>query len=284
MTERSMAIMIDGGYFLKRLPAVIPHYDFTVDSAAKALNHLCKNHVERLAGINRQKNAEKPNWLTCVYRIFYYDAVPYSGKSQHPFTGKPLNFSESRTAVFRNELFQRLRRQRKLALRLGEVIREGDWRLSPHAAHKSLRTKGLLEQIVLPESHENVSLTSSQVAVLSQIKDIWDGIDPDDPALSLRQKGVDMRLGLDVASIALKNQASIIVLVAGDADFVPAAKLARREGLEVILDPMWQRVNDSLFEHIDGLHSGLPRPSDRRSSDSVHESPIDDYFSPAEEA
>ncbi|CAI07304.1 hypothetical protein ebB63 [Aromatoleum aromaticum EbN1] len=72
-----------------------------------------------------------------------------------------------------------------------------------------------------------------------------------------------MRIGLDIASLTLKKQADTIVLVAGDSDFVPAAQLARREGMEFILDPLWQKVNDDLFEHIDGLQSGLKRPVDR---------------------
>jgi hypothetical protein len=38
-------------------------------------------------------------------------------------------------------------------------------------------------------------------------------------------------------------------------DFVPAAKLARREGTDVILDPLGQAVHDHLFEHIDGLRT-----------------------------
>lgn len=79
--------------------------------------------------------------------------------------------------------------------------------------------------------------------------------------LDLRQKGVDMRIGLDIASITLKRLASTIILVAGDADFVPAAKLARREGLQFILDPLWQSVSDDLFEHIDGLKTALKKPA-----------------------
>ena len=47
-----------------------------------------------------------------------------------------------------------------------------------------------------------------------------------------------MRVGLDIASIATKRLATQIVLVAGDSDFVPAAKFARREGVDFILDPM----------------------------------------------
>ncbi len=69
-----------------------------------------------------------------------------------------------------------------------------------------------------------------------------------------------MRIGVDIASLTLKKQVDQIVLVAGDADFVPAAKLARREGVDFILDPMWQSVPPSLNEHIDGLRSTCSRP------------------------
>ncbi|MCY4121453.1 MAG: NYN domain-containing protein, partial [Acidobacteria bacterium] len=119
------------------------------------------------------------------------------------------------------------------ALRLGEVRRDSDraWSLKPE-----------------PQRH----LLRGEVT----FNDVSDG----DFAAALRQKGVDMRIGLDIAAITLKRQAEIVVLVAGDADFVPAAKLARREGMQFILDPLWQNVSRDLFEHIDGLRSGFPRP------------------------
>ena len=66
--------------------------------------------------------------------------------------------------------------------------------------------------------------------------------------------------GPDIASMAYKKQVDQIILVAGDSDFVPAAKLARREGIDFILDPMWHSISDNLHEHIDGLHSVCPRP------------------------
>ena len=69
-----------------------------------------------------------------------------------------------------------------------------------------------------------------------------------------------MRIGLDIASITLKRQADVIILVSGDADFVPASKLARREGAKFILDPLWQDIPADLFEHIDGLRSGFHKP------------------------
>lgn len=75
----------------------------------------------------------------------------------------------------------------------------------------------------------------------------------------IAQKGVDIRIGLDIASLAYKKLVNRIILVSGDSDFVSAAKLARREGIDVILDPMWQKIDDKLFEHIDGLKSVCDR-------------------------
>ena len=63
-----------------------------------------------------------------------------------------------------------------------------------------------------------------------------------------------MKIGIDIATLALRQQVDTIVLIAGDSDFVPAAKLARREGIDFILDSMRVPVSPNLFEHIDGLH------------------------------
>lgn len=60
---------------------------------------------------------------------------------------------------------------------------------------------------------------------------------------------------MDIASLAFKRFVDRIVLISGDADFVPAAKLARREGVDFILDPMKANIEQSLFEHIDGLEN-----------------------------
>ena len=83
-----------------------------------------------------------------------------------------------------------------------------------------------------------------------------DQVTADDVQYDLRQKGIDMKIGVDIASLALKKFVDKIVLIAGDSDFVPAAKLARREGIDFVLDPMHsQHVENSLYEHIDGLRS-----------------------------
>ena len=47
------------------------------------------------------------------------------------------------------------------------------------------------------------------------------------------QKGVDMRIGVDISSMLIKNRLIKLILIAGDSDFVPAAKQARREGIDL---------------------------------------------------
>lgn len=43
--------------------------------------------------------------------------------------------------------------------------------------------------------------------------------------------------------------------MASDADFVPAAKLARTHGTDVVLDPLYGNVDNELECHIDGKRS-----------------------------
>ena len=52
-----------------------------------------------------------------------------------------------------------------------------------------------------------------------------------------------------------------IILISGDSDFVPAAKQARREGIDFILDPMRSPIKEDLFEHIDGMRTKAPKLS-----------------------
>ncbi len=49
----------------------------------------------------------------------------------------------------------------------------------------------------------------------------------------IEQKGVDLRIGLDIARLSLRRMVDIIVVVTGDSDMVPAFKFARREGIRV---------------------------------------------------
>ena len=68
-----------------------------------------------------------------------------------------------------------------------------------------------------------------------------------------------MMIGVDIASVTFKKQVDRIILVSGDSDFVPAAKQARREGIDFILDPMRTQIKPDLFEHIDGIRTKTPK-------------------------
>ena len=223
------AILIDGGYFLRRLPTVQSDVDVSDPKAvADAINDLILGHLNQLNYIYKV-----PNPVQLLYRSFYYDALPYEGKAQRPVSKTPVNHSESDTAVFRMKLLGELRGRPYLAVRLGNVRLTGNpsWSLRPKPQRRLL--DGRMQASDLRDNH----------------------FEP-----SFRQKGVDMRIGLDIASITLKRQASVIVLVTGDSDFVPAVKLARREGVQVVLDPLWKSIPDDLREHIDALRSGFYNP------------------------
>jgi uncharacterized LabA/DUF88 family protein len=224
-----VSIHIDGGYFLKRLGGVRPKLNDCAENVASALEQTVSGHLRKLNEIYKAENS-----YALLYRVFYYDAKPFGNAQRYPVSGKRLDYANSPEAKFRNELFEILKKKRKFALRLGKVVRETGWRLTEDAG------KQLKAGTLTPENIQDQHFS-----------------------FGLRQKGVDMRMGIDIASVTLKKQAQTIILVAGDSDFIPAAKLARREGIEVILDPMWRSVSADLFEHIDGLFSGLAKQTSR---------------------
>jgi uncharacterized LabA/DUF88 family protein len=66
------------------------------------------------------------------------------------------------------------------------------------------------------------------------------------------QKGVDMRIGLDIAAYAGNRAVTRIILVSNDTDCVPALKYGRRAGLQTILiQPPGVRLSPELLAHCD---------------------------------
>lgn len=262
MNGRSIAVLIDGSFFLKRLPKLVdPRFTATPEGIASCIRHLVKNHVRTLTGSGPK------DWNQHLYRVFFYDAVPYDGKAHHPIDNRSIDYAKSDVAKERLALFAALRKQRKLALRLGKVNKEHDWAIKPHLTKSLLRSRKALSAFDQPAqpsadgSSVTLALSAKEYADLLAMRDLWNGLTGSSVSMGLRQKGVDMRIGIDIAALALKQQVDTIVLVSGDSDFVPAAKLARREGIDVVLDPLWQQINDDLFEHIDGLQSGFKKPA-----------------------
>lgn len=216
------AILIDGGFFIRRYKYIKGFESSdTSEIMAKNIVSYCFKHIQRINNY-RQKYNLPP---TELYRIFYYDAEPFDGDSKNPISGKSMSFKNTDLYKFRHSLFTELKKQRKIALRLGFLKNSSrEWQI------KSRHTKSLLDGTIS----------------ISDLKF-------DDVEFPLNQKGVDMKVGLDIATLSFKEQVNQIILIAGDSDFVPVAKFARREGVDFILDPMLNPVDPNLLEHIDGL-------------------------------
>lgn len=180
-----------------------------------------------------------------LYRIFYYDCPPVSKKVYHPLTKTQIDLGKSPHFGWMNKFFEELKRKRKFALRLG--------RLSEEQCHYLLSAETIKK------------LCSGRIKI--------EDLKPEDFKIDIIQKGVDMKIGIDIASLAYKKQVDQIILISGDSDFVPAAKLARREGIDFILDPMEATIKADLFEHIDGMRTKvkhfLPKGEAKRDDEPV---------------
>jgi uncharacterized LabA/DUF88 family protein len=66
---------------------------------------------------------------------------------------------------------------------------------------------------------------------------------------------------LDIALIAMKRIANLLIIITGDADIVPALKFARRDGMQVCLDPLRNPIQPELSEHVDFVDSKIPPAS-----------------------
>ncbi len=218
------AILVDGSYFIKRYRALYPGW------RDKSPNQVARDLYSGLLRNLRQVNSKGVTKKE-LYRIFFYDCPPLAKRAQNPVTKKGFSFGDTPEAKFRNEFHQELKRFRKVALRFGRIADDGHWVIN------AKKTKELL---------------NSKISI--------DELSEGDVKYEARQKGVDMKIGLDISSLAYKKSVDQIILIAGDSDFVPAAKLARREGIDFVLDPMWNNINPDLHEHIDGLVSSWPRP------------------------
>lgn len=222
---KKTAILVDGSFFLKRYKSLKGVKTLDPKKLADDLWRMCIAHLEG------QGDRDKFS----LYRIFYYDCLPLNKKSHNPVSGRLIDFSKSDEYEFRIDFLEELKKKRKIALRLGVLEDRNRWIIKP------LKTKELL---------------SGRIKV--------DDLEEKDVYYDVIQKRVDIKIGLDIASMTLKKQVDQIILISGDNDFVPAAKFARREGVDFILDPMWNPIKPHLFEHIDGLVSKIEPPERKR--------------------
>ena len=201
--------------------------DLSPADRAHELSQYCKRHIK-----------DEKDGAT-LYRVFYYDCPPSAKKVYHPLLKRAVDLSASDQYKWANDFFTEIKHQRKFALRLG--------RLAEEQAYYNLRPQ-ITKKLI------NGTITV-------------DDLTENDFIINMKQKGVDMRIGVDIASVTFKKQVDRIILISGDSDFVAAAKQARREGVDFILDPMRSAIKDDLFEHIDGMRTKAPKEPKKKDSE-----------------
>ena len=160
-----------------------------------------------------------------LLRIYYYDAPPAQVAMTNPIDGSILELQSTDRCREAMKLHADLMSAPNVALRMGEVL-VGGWRVSERAVDKLSK--------------------APRIVAAGDLKP------------NIRQKGVDIRVGLDIARLSLKDTVRSLVVVTSDTDFVPAFKFARREGIRVFLDTLGERVRPELIEHSDLRLSEIP--------------------------
>ncbi|GAA6890188.1 NYN domain-containing protein [Helicobacter pylori] len=207
--SKKIAILVDGDFFIRCYKSHLKKQsgDKYKDLNPEKLAHDIHTHC--LRHINK-KNEE-------LYRIFFYDCKPLEKRVHYPYTQKALDLSKSSTYKERKKLHKHLISKPCLALRLGYL----DEKNAKWVIRDQEKEKKLFNRKISIEEFQN-----------------------DDFIYHAKQKGVDIKIGLDIATLALKKLVQKIVLISGDSDFVPAAKLARVEGIIFTLDPMGNPIRD----------------------------------------
>lgn len=153
-----------------------------------------------------------------LHRVYYYDSTPLLSAHDKPLNGGKVEFANQQVATRSQKLFEQLWKLPYVALRLGDLTFNG-WAVNAKKLNKAPGDSLIVK-------HEDLK-----------------------PQIT--QKGVDMRIGMDIAALTLKKQVQIIVLVTGDSDFVPAMKFARREGAQLFLVPLRHQIRATMYEHSD---------------------------------
>jgi uncharacterized LabA/DUF88 family protein len=165
-----------------------------------------------------------------LFRIFYYDCEPFDREVTNPVDNSKVNYQTMPAYRARKQFFFDLGQTGFVALRRGELKARG-WEFS--------------------DTYRQALISGAPPGAPT----------PRDVYPNFEQKGVDMRIGIDVATLSLKKIVNRIILFSADTDMIPALKLGRSEGLQVFvvkLDP-WP-LKHTLIEDSDGVRTLIPKP------------------------
>jgi uncharacterized LabA/DUF88 family protein len=151
-------------------------------------------------------------------RVYFYHARPAADVLTNPISKKQIVLGKTQVHADHTRLLKELEMKPDFALRLGETSTIG-WKIGNGAFRQLLRQPRLLEA--------------------------------EDLVPAIEQKGVDLRIGLDISRLALTQTVEAVVVVTADSDLVPAFKFARREGLRVFLCHLGHGIKRELKAHAD---------------------------------
>ncbi|UYK77308.1 NYN domain-containing protein [Xanthomonas sacchari] len=186
----------------------------------KSSGEVSANRIQQLVEAIRKHECLQDCLL---HRVYYYDAAPLGRSVEQPVTGEVIEYDK--TPVFQSNvaLVRDVAKLPHFALRQGECSHDG-WM----AKFKSLKSAGNYDAV-----SDTLKLKSSDLKPV------------------IKQKGVDMRIGMDIAALTLKKHVEVIVLVTADSDFIPAMKFARREGAQLYLFSLGHGTKEDVVENAD---------------------------------
>lgn len=95
--KNKASILVDGNFFLKRYRSLYKIKNLDPVKTANDLWNYCISHLYQ-----KKENFD-------LYRIFYYDCLPYNKKQHNPISGKAIDFAKTEQCKFKNDFLEELK-------------------------------------------------------------------------------------------------------------------------------------------------------------------------------
>ncbi|MCX6938790.1 MAG: NYN domain-containing protein [Verrucomicrobia bacterium] len=236
--KKKVAILVDAEWFRKMLkgafaPRAVPSSAAPVTPPAPSAPTAPATPVVAITAdlFYRNACAALDPLEEDLFRFFCYDCEPFDKQQRNPVDQSWVKFGKGNPVYEdRMKFFREIGALPYVALRRG-VVKGRGWEI-----------KESFTSQLLSAPHGTVTLAAGDIRY------------------GMEQKGVDMRIGMDFATLSLKRLVDRIILISGDTDMVPAIKLARREGIQVCMVQVGTqgRLAPTLIEDADLVRTITP--------------------------
>jgi len=172
-----------------------------------------------------------------LLRILFYDAPLFEGVVRAPISGDEREFRGG------SAFLDNLARRDRFAVRRGSLVFRG-WKPRPRPG----------------DTHPRYCFDADEAPTDHDFDPVFE------------QKGVDMRIGLDIATFAERRTTDRVLIMTTDSDLVAAMKYGRRAGLEigiVQLPPPMRPLSGPLLDHSDFVRTIRWRPEGASTGNAV---------------